>query len=278
MPTLDDLEDPFGSRAPLETGVSDLGDGVLSGPGSAPPSPTPIPIPASARPEADLDQPLQLDPIGAAAIAADHLAVADPRRGTTARAPAEPTLEQPLAVGSFRLRDVLVSAMALAVLLLLAVAILVAWNGGLASSEVLRPSGLLGALAHRSSPGPLTASDVSSGLYDRARGRPLLFVRGTVTSTASTTLEEVRVTVEVVRDGAVLLRGEMPVGDVPGAEALYGAVDATALAKAFSDAATPGSARLVPGASAPFLLTFADYPANLAGASLAVRPLAGSTR
>lgn len=276
MPMIGASEDPFASTAPLDPGMSDLGEDVLAtavpGLGSAR---QPLPAP---RPAAEPEEPLQLDPFGAAAVAADTLAVDEPLRGGMLQPAAEWTSERPAAVGAFRFRDVLVSAMALAALLVLALAILVVWRGGLAPSDALRPAAILAALAPRPPPGMLSATGVTSGLYERARGAPILFVRGTVTSTATTPLDGVRVIVEVVRDGTVLARGEAPVGAVPGPEALYGAPDLAALEKAVADAATPEGARLAPGASAPFLLPFADDPASLAGASLRVHPVAGPTQ
>ncbi len=276
MPVMRASEDPFASTAPLDPGLSELGDDVFA---TAAPvlrgAPRPLP---EARAVAEPEEPLQLDPFGAAAVAADPLAVDEPVRGWAPRSPAEPTSERPVAVSAFGVRDVLVSAMALATLLVLALAILVVWRGGLARSGAFRPSAILAALAPRPPAGVLAATGVTSGLYERARGTPLLFVRGTVTSTASTSLEGVRVIVEVVRDGAVLVRGEVPVGAVPGPEALYGAADGDSLSKAAAEAASPEGARLAPGASAPFLVAFAEYPANLAGASLRVHPVAGHVR
>jgi predicted Zn finger-like uncharacterized protein len=276
FPVMGATEDPFGSTAPLDPGLWELGDDVLAtaapGPGGAH---RPLPAP---RAVAGPEEPLQLDPFGAAAVAADPLAVDEPFRGGGPQATAEPTSERPVAVGTFRFREVLVSAMALAALLVLALAILVVWRGGLAPSDALRPSAILAALAHRPASGELSATGVTSGLYERARGTPLFFVRGAVTSAASTPLEGVRVIVEVVRDGAVLAHGEVPVGAVPGPEALYGALDLAALSKAVADVASPEGARLAPGASAPFLVAFDDDPANLVGASLRVHPVAGPAR
>jgi len=99
-----------------------------------------------------------------------------------------------------------------------------------------------------------------------------------VVSNSMAPLEGVRVVVEVVSDGAVVARGEVPVGAVPGPEALHGATDAASLAKALADAAPAGAVRLAPGGTAPFLIAFADYPPSLAGATLRIRPLAGPAR
>jgi predicted Zn finger-like uncharacterized protein len=271
MPVISATEDPFGAMPPLDHGLAALDEGVV---GSALPSNGGAGYEPAQRATVEDEPPLQLDPFGAAAVAADPLAVEEPRRAGLPP-PAAPAEEPAVASPAFRVRDVLVSAMALAALLLLALAILVVWRGGLAPADALRPSAILAALAPRPVAGELSATGVTSGLYERAVGAPLLFVRGTVVSSATTPLAGVRVLVEVVRDGAVLARGEAPVGDGPGPEALHAAVDAAALARALADAAPPEGSRLAPGGTAPFLIAFIDYPSDLAGASLRIRPLAG---
>jgi hypothetical protein len=277
LPMIGASEDPFAGTAPLDPGLSELGDGVhaTAEPGAGSGSWRAAAPSGSAE---NGEPPLQLDPFTAAAVAADPLAVEEPRRRAPPLPPEEPTAEQPIALAALGIRDLLVSAMALAALLLLALAILVVWRGGLARSDALRPSAILAALAPRPPAGELTVSGVTSGQYERARGRPLLFVRGTVTSTVATPLDGVRVVVEVVRDGAVLAHGEVAAGPGPGPEALYEAVDGPALSKALAGAAPPGGARLAPGASTPFLIAFDEDPGTLAGASLRVRPVAGDGR
>lgn len=275
MPLLGATEDPFGHQAPLGPGLSELDHGVR---GTASPATgglsrgavTPGPEPAD-------EPPLQLDPFAAAAVAADPLVVDEPARPPPPPL-AESTAERAFPRYAFNLRDVLVSATSLAALLLLSLAILVVWRGGLLPSDALRPSAIVAALAPRPPATPLSTSGVTSGLYERARGAPLLFVRGLVISNAPTPLEGVRVVVEVVRDGAVLARGEVPAGAVPGPEALYGAADAVALASALAGSAPAVVASLMPGGSMPFLVAFADYPANLAGVSLRVQLVAGPAR
>jgi predicted Zn finger-like uncharacterized protein len=259
-------EDPFGASAPLGPGLSELDDGVLA---TASAASTPAP-----RPATEPGPPLQIDPFAAAAVASDSLAVGEPERAAPAQAPPGPAPERPVTVRPFRIRDFLVSALALAALLVLALVILVVWRGGLAPADAFRPSAVLAVLAHRPPAGALVATGVSSGLYERARGAPLLFVRGTVTSTSAQPLEGVRVVVEVVRGDAVLARGEVPAGTVPGPEALHGVADAAGLSKVLAEAA-PGGARLAPGGSAPFLVAFLEDPAGLAGASLRVRAVVG---
>jgi predicted Zn finger-like uncharacterized protein len=279
MALLGATEDPFGP-APLGPGLSELDAGVITssaGGGRAG-------APFEPGPEYGAEGPIQIDPFAAAAVAADPLVVDEPSRGAGSAvaaaeaAPPETTAEAAVSRRAFQLRDVLVSAMALAALLLLSLAILVIWRGGLSPADALRPSAIVAALAPRAPTGALTASGLHSGLYERARGAPLLFVRGEVVSRAVAPLENVRVVVEVVRDGAVLARGEVPAGAVPGPEALHGALDAEALARALAEAAPPTGAPMAPGATVPFFIAFLDYPANLAGASLRVQPVAGPAR
>ncbi len=275
MALLASTEDPFGAVAPLGPGLSELDAGVSSSTGPRPgvlPSGASFPVPERVE-----EAPLQFDPFTAAAVAADPLAVDEPSRAVAAPPAAETTADRPVPRRTFQVKEVLVSAMALAALLLLALAILVVWRGGLAPADALRPSAIVAALAPRPLAGALSISGVTSGLYERARGAPLLFVRGQVVSSATSRLDGVSVVVEVVRDGAVLARGEALAGAVPGPEALYGAVDAAALARAMAEA-VPAAAPLAPGGTVPFLVVFTDYPANLAGASLRVQPVAGTAR
>jgi hypothetical protein len=277
MALLGATEDPFGP-APLGPGLSELDAGVITS--SAGPHTAGAPFEHGT--EYAAQQPIQIDPFAAAAVAADPLVVDEPSRGAAAvagaEAPPETTAEAAVSRRAFQLRDVLVSAMALAALLLLSLAILVIWRGGLSPADAFRPSAIVAALAPRTPTGALTASGLQSGLYERARGAPLLFVRGEVVSRAKAPLEDVRVVVEVVRDGAVLACGEVLAGAVPGPEALHGALDAEALARALAEAAPPTIAPLAPGATVPFFIAFLDYPANLAGASLRVQPVAGPAR
>jgi predicted Zn finger-like uncharacterized protein len=271
MALLGATEDPFGP-ARVGPGLSELdAGGPLAG------------GPFEPGPARGAEPPLQFDPFAAAAVAADPLVVDEPRPPSTAAVatpspPPETTAEAAVARRAFQLRDVLVSAMALAALLVLALAILVIWRGGLHPGDALRPSAIVAALAPRGPTGLLSASEVRSGLYERARGAPLLFVRGQVVSNVKAPLEDVRVVVEVVRDGAVLARGEVPAGAVPGPEALHGVADAEALARALAEAAPVPAAPLPPGAAVPFFIAFLDYPPNLSGASLRVQPVAGPAR
>lgn len=182
-----------------------------------------------------------------------------------AAAQAEPPA--PIATAA-RLRALAVNAISLVALLAVAAGLLVAWRGGVPAAEALRPSRLLAALFPRDAAvGPFAAGEVTSGFYDRARGGPLLFVRGQVTARGETPATAVRVTVELVRDGQVLARGEALAGAVLSPEVLHDAADGAALARA---QAALAPAPVGPGRAVPFLVAIADYPADLAGVALRV--------
>jgi predicted Zn finger-like uncharacterized protein len=165
-------------------------------------------------------------------------------------------------------RSVAVNAVSLAVLLIAALALVVVVRGRAPRDlRSFRPAALLGALG-RVAAGPVEAREIRNGLFDRARGAPLLFVRGKIVSQAEE--PAVRVRVEVVRNGAVLARGEALAGALPSPEELWAAGDEAALA-ALADSLRARAARPVrPGEPVPFLVAIADYPADLHGASLRV--------
>jgi Meckel syndrome type 1 protein len=171
---------------------------------------------------------------------------------------------------SSRLRAVAVNAVALAVLLLVALAILALWRTeGPIEAGSLRPSALLAALrGGGAAPDPFGAHDVSSGVYERQRGAPLLFVSGKVVSRAPAPVAAVKVSVEVVRAGQVLARGEAIAGAVPTPEELYAAADDAALARAAKAARRRAPAAVKPGDAVPFLVAIGDAPPDLEGAAI----------
>lgn len=187
----------------------------------------------------------------------------------------EPESRVPGARGS-GLRAAAVNAVALAALLAAALAILVVWRSeGRVEAASLRPAAILARLRGSDAQGPFTTRDVRSGLYERERAPPVLFVRGEVVSRAATAVRQVRVAVELLRDGRVIARGEALAGAIPTAEALHRAADAAALAAVAREAAARAPAQLAPGAAVPFLVAIADHPADLEGASLRVEVVAG---
>jgi predicted Zn finger-like uncharacterized protein len=171
-----------------------------------------------------------------------------------------------------RLRTVAVNAVALVVLLLGALAMLIAWRtGGRLEAAALRPSAVLAAL-RRDAPdaAPFAASELRTGLYERERSPPLLFVRGAVLSRARAPVPAVRVAVELVRGEVVVARGETLAGAVPTPEELWRAADARALDRTVAAARRRAPREIRPGDSVPFLVAIPDFPADVAGASVRV--------
>jgi len=217
---------------------------------AAPAGPEPLPVaPATSEP------PLQLN---TAPVRAPHRPIAV---GPDGRIPGQR--------GS-RVRAAGVNAVALAVLLLVALAILVVWRteGPLAAGS-FRPAALLAALgAGDVANGSFSAQEVASGVYERERGAPLLFVRGKVLSRAPRPVAMVKVVVEVVRAGQVLARGEAIAGAMPTPEELYSAADGAALSRAVRAARARAPSAVRPGDAVPFLVAIGDAPADLEGAAI----------
>jgi predicted Zn finger-like uncharacterized protein len=175
--------------------------------------------------------------------------------------------------GGSRLRSVAVNAVALAALLVVALAFRVAWRGeGGLGAAALRPAAVLGALrpGDAAAVAPFAAERVTSGLYERAKAPPLVFVRGEVVSRASVAVPRVRVAVEIVRDGRVLARGAALAGAVPTPEELHGAGDDAELGRLGANIRARATVAVAPGARVPFLVAIGDAPADLAGAAVRV--------
>ena len=205
-------------------------------------------------------------PVAARAVDAPALRLGSPR--AAARAEPQPEERIPGQRGS-RLRAVAVNAVALAVLLLVALALWVVWRSdGPLEAGTLRPATILGALGRGAASEPWSAQEVRSGVYERERGAPILFVRGTVLSRATAAVSAVKVSIEVLRAGQVVARGEAIAGAVPTPEELYGAGDEAALEAARRSARGRAPARVQPGDAVPFLVTIGDAPPDLDGASL----------
>lgn len=290
------VDDPFG-------GMADYGDAALDAghPGDIPPMSSELPgepfggfgagVPAASGPEAGepaaappphREAPLRVDPFAAAAVDADPLQVGSARGHAAASGhdaaaaqpdggpdqPVEPAGTSALA----RLRSAAVNAVSLLALLALALALLVVWRGNVPLAEAAHPSRLLAALTHQDrAPAPFAPRHVTSGLYERARGAPVLFVRGEVVSNAPAPVAGVRVAVELVRDGAVVARGEALAGGLLSPEELHDAADASALARAAESAAARAPGVVQPGQALPFLVALPEYPGDLAGVALRVR-------
>jgi hypothetical protein len=142
------------------------------------------------------------------------------------------------------------NVVALVALLAVALAMLVVWRGGRLEAAAFQPAAIVAALRHGAAGSFVTAA-VRSGLYERERGAPLLFVRGDVVSRAQAPVRSVRVAVEVVREGTVVARGEALAGALPTPEELWRARSADALAKVARRAAARAPERIGPGTRCP---------------------------
>ena len=204
------------------------------------------------------------------------VAASDPAAARPSPPPALGAVPQPAeripGARTSRLRAVAVNAVALVALLAVALAIWVVWRtDGPLDASALRPSNVLAALGRGgAATGPWSAQEIRSGIYDRERGAPLLFVRGRIVSRAVAAVPGVKVAVQVVRAGQVVARGEVLAGAVATPEELWGAGDDAALAAVAAAARARAPAEVRPGDSVPFLVAIGDAPLDLEGASLRV--------
>ena len=223
----------------------------------------PPPLPAAPAPPT-LSTLAALDTLAVA----DAGAVPDLPLARPPAAPAAPTRRARPRAGS-SLPALAVNAVALAALLAVALAMLVVWRGGRLEAGAFQPAAIAAALRHGAA-GPFVTSEVQSGLYERERGAPLLFVRGDVVSRAQASVRSVHVAVEVVREGTVVARGEALAGAVPTPEELWRARSADALAKVARRAAARAPERIGPGDAVPFLVAIDEYPQELGGTALRI--------
>jgi Meckel syndrome type 1 protein len=184
-------------------------------------------------------------------------------------------------------RALALDALSLAAVVLLSFALLAVWRGralpvggGVLGGGVLRAARFLPVGADR--PEPLRTAAISNGLFERARGAPLLFVRGRVQSSLAAPVPGVRIAVELVRGGSVLARAEALAGAVPSPEELWGVADAADLARVAAAAARRAPKAIRAGDDVPFLVALTDYPADLDGATVRLSatalPAAGAPR
>jgi hypothetical protein len=115
---------------------------------------------------------------------------------------------------------------------------------------------------------PLVAVDVSNGLYETQGGRPVFFIRGEAENRGDAATR-VRVRAALY-DGAQRVRSaEALAGAVPSPEELH-AVGSAEAAGALRQRLDAAAATVAPGARAPFIVVFHEYPADLAGFRLEV--------
>jgi predicted Zn finger-like uncharacterized protein len=254
------LGDPQAFGA-IDFGAEETGAPLaLAGEATLPP---PLPAPSAAEPA----------PAPAAAAAVPVVPVAEaPELLAPAPAPAAPPpgADRLAPQRRSRVRSAILNAVALVAMLLVTVALLVLWRSeGPLDTLSFRPSAIVAAL-RGAGPGPFSAVDVRSGVYERERGGALLFVRGKVLSRATAPVKAVKIVVEVVRAEGVVARGEGLAGAVPSAEELWSAPDGAAFASVTRAVAARAPAEIRPGDVVPFLVAIADPPADLEGASVRV--------
>lgn len=179
--------------------------------------------------------------------------------------PAPPAPEEPAVTlrgrAMRRALSVLLNSLSLALLLVLAGALYVYWSGG-------GKSALLAAVG-RQAAAPFEEQGVSSGLYDTARGRPVLFVRGRVQSRAEVR-GPVRVRVELLDGKRRVAQGEGILGAIPSPEEIWSLTGPAEAERLRAALAARAPARLAAGEAPLFLVVLWDYPADLRGLDLRV--------
>ncbi len=165
----------------------------------------------------------------------------------------------------------LTSSLSLALLIAVAIALFLAWRGGL-------PARLLGSLSR--APAPLVETlAVRGGLYDTATGSAVLVVRGQVGARAAVS-GPVRVRAELVDGGRVVATAAGLAGATATAEQVFGvgAPEEVAALRGELDARAVTS--LAAGATVPFLVVFPPPVPDASGLELrvAAEPMPAATR
>jgi predicted Zn finger-like uncharacterized protein len=239
--------------APRETSGLELGDGwgAATSDARATSAPSPRATPPSAP---SVDGALQRQV--AAPVAGAGADAAPAGRAVSSRSP---------------LRSLALNAVSLAALLFVVAALVVMWRGGGSVTAALRSTPILAGFAGAPAvEAPFAAHDVSSGLFDRDGGPPILYVRGTVASRAPRAVSGVRVAVDILRGEAVVARGEALAGAMPTPEELHGIRDAADLARRTGEWTRRAPVKVPPGAALPFVVAIVDVPADLTGTTVRV--------
>jgi hypothetical protein len=116
------------------------------------------------------------------------------------------------------------------------------------------------------------ATGVVSGLYDTAGGKPVFYVRGRIQNRSNKVRGPVRVTAELLADGAAEAKAETIAGAAPTPEevwSLRSSADADNLARTLQSARV--KRKLQPGESLPFFAVIPDPPADLDRHRLQIR-------
>ena len=110
----------------------------------------------------------------------------------------------------------------------------------------------------------VVATRVVSGLYDTVSGKPVFFVRGRIENRGQKIRGPVRVTAELISDGAGEVKAEAMAGAEPTAEEVWSLRSQADVDKLNRDlGVTPIERKLQPGASLPFFAVIPDPPPDL---------------
>ena len=116
------------------------------------------------------------------------------------------------------------------------------------------------------------ATNVVSGLYDTAGGKPVYYVRGRVENRTSKARGPVRVTAELIADGSPEARAEAIAGAEPTPEDVWSVrspADADRLNRTLQSARV--ERKVAPGASLPFFAMISEPPPDLQRHRLHIR-------
>jgi len=116
------------------------------------------------------------------------------------------------------------------------------------------------------------ATGVVSGLYDTAGGKPVFYVRGRVENKTGKVRGPVRVTAELVADGAPETKAEAIAGSEPTPEDVWSVrspAEADRLSRTLQSAQVERKVR--PGGSLPFFALISEPPADLTKHRLHIR-------
>jgi hypothetical protein len=165
-----------------------------------------------------------------------------------------------------RLAAVAAQLLVAAVLVVGLAAVGSAWlNGGRVELSALSPSRMREMVSPTR---PLVAKDLSNGLYETADGHALFFVRGEVENRGTAPIR-VKATVALFDGEQRVKSAEGLAGTVPSPEELFLLKSASA-AEALRGRLDGAVKEVAPGARAPFVVFFYDYPSDLAGFRLEV--------
>lgn len=110
---------------------------------------------------------------------------------------------------------------------------------------------------------PYVAGDISNGLYDTESGRPVFFVRGSVSNTSDEP-KRLGVTISMLEGDHVLREASSVAGVAPSPEAMFKLGSAAELETLLATLGEKAEA-VPPRATVPFVVPFYEYPTDLKG-------------